>query len=250
MDELKHWTTDSSRFLEGLSSVQSLSRIRLFATPWTAARLPVHHQLPELAQTRVHGVGDATQPSHPKRPYSCQKLSSPTHLPQHVFHSLTTIRLGKKEQASGWGNGAGWQGCLWGKVHGFSACFTRACMKANKENPEGSSLYKRKGYLEKRSTRVSPDVPEEITFLLYHSGAVWHRTEPSEVQSKTALEVTKPAHPSWTPGQLSLALGKTDGSRTSRNCSDRNSHQPPGKLNTDLTRGLSKEKGFSGSEAV
>ena len=45
-------------------------------------------------------------------------------------------------------------------------------MKANKENPEGSSLYKRKGYLEKRSTRVSPDVPEEITFLLYHSGAV------------------------------------------------------------------------------
>ena len=27
--------------------------------------LPVHHQLPELTQTHVHGVGDATQPSHP-----------------------------------------------------------------------------------------------------------------------------------------------------------------------------------------
>ena len=27
--------------------------------------LPVHHQLPELAQTHVHGVGDAIQPSHP-----------------------------------------------------------------------------------------------------------------------------------------------------------------------------------------
>ena len=27
--------------------------------------LPVHHQLPELAQTHVHWVGDATQPSHP-----------------------------------------------------------------------------------------------------------------------------------------------------------------------------------------
>ena len=26
---------------------------------------PVHHQLPELAQTHVHRVGDATQPSHP-----------------------------------------------------------------------------------------------------------------------------------------------------------------------------------------
>ena len=26
---------------------------------------PVHHQLPELTQTHVHGVGDAIQPSHP-----------------------------------------------------------------------------------------------------------------------------------------------------------------------------------------
>ena len=32
--------------------------------------LPVHHQLPELTQTHVHWVGDATQPSHP--------LSSPS----------------------------------------------------------------------------------------------------------------------------------------------------------------------------
>jgi len=32
--------------------------------------LPVHHQLPELAQTHVHWVGDAIQPSHP--------LSSPS----------------------------------------------------------------------------------------------------------------------------------------------------------------------------
>ena len=26
---------------------------------------PVHHRLPELAQTHVHRVGDATQPPHP-----------------------------------------------------------------------------------------------------------------------------------------------------------------------------------------
>ena len=26
---------------------------------------PVHHQIPELAQTHVHLVGDAIQPSHP-----------------------------------------------------------------------------------------------------------------------------------------------------------------------------------------
>ena len=35
----------------------------LFATPWPG--LPVHHQLPELAQTHVHRVCDAIQPSHP-----------------------------------------------------------------------------------------------------------------------------------------------------------------------------------------
>ena len=34
------------------------------------SRLPVHHQLPELAQTHVYWVGDAIQPSHP--------LSSPS----------------------------------------------------------------------------------------------------------------------------------------------------------------------------
>ena len=32
--------------------------------------LPVHHQLPEFTQTRIHQVGDAIQPSHP--------LSSPS----------------------------------------------------------------------------------------------------------------------------------------------------------------------------
>ena len=54
------------------SSVQSLSHVRLLATPWTAARpgLPVHHQFPESTQTHVHRVGDDIQPSHP--------LSSPS----------------------------------------------------------------------------------------------------------------------------------------------------------------------------
>ena len=40
---------------------------------------PAHHQLPDIAQTHVHQVGDAIQPSHP--------LSSPSpptfNLPQH-----------------------------------------------------------------------------------------------------------------------------------------------------------------------
>ena len=56
-----------------VSLVQSLSRLWLCATPWTAA-----HQAPlsftvyllEFAQTHVHWVGDAIQSSHP--------LSSPS----------------------------------------------------------------------------------------------------------------------------------------------------------------------------
>ena len=48
-------------------SVQLLSRVQLFVTPWTAL-FPVHHRLLELAQTHVHwvsGIGDAIQQSHP-----------------------------------------------------------------------------------------------------------------------------------------------------------------------------------------
>ena len=32
---------------------------------WSIPGFPVHHQLPELAQTHVHWVSDAIQPSHP-----------------------------------------------------------------------------------------------------------------------------------------------------------------------------------------
>ena len=51
---------------KGSPSIQSLNRARLFATPWTAARqASLNHQLPELAQTHAHRVGDAVPPSHP-----------------------------------------------------------------------------------------------------------------------------------------------------------------------------------------
>ena len=39
--------------------------------------LPVHHQLPELAQTYVHRVSDAIQPSHPVVPFSSCMPSFP-----------------------------------------------------------------------------------------------------------------------------------------------------------------------------
>ena len=52
--------------------------------------LPVHHQLPKLAQTHVHRAGDAIQPSHP--------LSSPSppalNLSQHqVFSSESGLPI-------------------------------------------------------------------------------------------------------------------------------------------------------------
>ena len=45
------------------SSVQLLSCV---AMNCNMPGFPVHHQLPELAQTHVHRVGDAIQPSHPQ----------------------------------------------------------------------------------------------------------------------------------------------------------------------------------------
>ena len=46
-------------------SVQSLSRVRLFATPWLHhTRLPYPSPTPKIAQTHVHWVSDAIQPSH------------------------------------------------------------------------------------------------------------------------------------------------------------------------------------------
>ena len=47
--------------LNQFSSVQVLIHVQLLATPG----FPVHHQLPEPAQTHVHRVGDVIQPSQP-----------------------------------------------------------------------------------------------------------------------------------------------------------------------------------------
>ena len=44
--------------------VWSLSPAQLFSTPWTV----LLRYLPEFAQTQVHWVSDAIQPSHPLLP--------------------------------------------------------------------------------------------------------------------------------------------------------------------------------------
>ena len=57
---------DHLQFCSVVQSCPTLFDPMDYSTPG----FPVHHQLPELAQTHVHQVGDAIQPSHP--------LSSPS----------------------------------------------------------------------------------------------------------------------------------------------------------------------------
>ena len=73
------------------SSVQSLSHVRL-CDPMDCSTpgFPVHHQLPELAQTHAHRVSETIQPSH--------TLSSPSfpalNLSQHYgLSSESALRI-------------------------------------------------------------------------------------------------------------------------------------------------------------
>ena len=73
------------------SSVQLFSHVRL-CDPMDCSTpgFPVHHQLLETAQTHIHCVGDAIQPSHP--------LSSPSpptfNLSQHrVFSNESALHI-------------------------------------------------------------------------------------------------------------------------------------------------------------
>ena len=75
------------------SSVQSLSFVRLCDTMnRSTPGLPVHHQLPEFTQTRVHRVSDAIQPSHPR---SCPSLLLlPLNPPSiRVFSNKSTLHM-------------------------------------------------------------------------------------------------------------------------------------------------------------
>ena len=46
---------------------------------WSMPGFPVLHHLPEFAQTHVHWVGDAIQPSHPQSPSSSPDFSLSQH---------------------------------------------------------------------------------------------------------------------------------------------------------------------------
>ena len=46
------------------SSVTQSCPTLCYPIDWSTSGLPVHHQLPEFTQIRIHWVGDAIQPSH------------------------------------------------------------------------------------------------------------------------------------------------------------------------------------------
>ena len=89
------------------SSVQSLSRVWLFVTPWTIARqasLSITNS--EFTQTHVHWVGDAIQPSHPlSSPSPALNLSHPQGLFQWVssLHQVDkTLEFQPQHQSFQW----------------------------------------------------------------------------------------------------------------------------------------------------
>ena len=64
--------------------------------------LPVHHQLPELAQTHVHPVSDAIQPSHPlsSSPPAFQSFPALVSFPMSQFFSSGDQSIGALASAS------------------------------------------------------------------------------------------------------------------------------------------------------
>ena len=58
-----------SSFLSCCCSVTQLCLTLFDPTDFSPPGFPVHHQLPELAQTHVPWVGDIIQPSHPILPF-------------------------------------------------------------------------------------------------------------------------------------------------------------------------------------
>ena len=72
--------------IESVSSVTQLCPTRCNSMDCSTPGFPVHHQLPDLAQTHVHRVSDAIQPSHP--------LSSPSldfSLSQHQINQIRSV---------------------------------------------------------------------------------------------------------------------------------------------------------------
>ena len=78
-------------------SVQSLSLVQLFVTPWTAACQASLFLLPQLPQTHVLWVGDAIQTSYPLSSSSLPAFNLSQH--QGLFHWVGSSHLVAKKES-------------------------------------------------------------------------------------------------------------------------------------------------------
>ena len=89
----------SVQFSSVAQSCPTLCNPMNFSTPG----FPVHHQLPKLAQTHVHWVSDAIQPSHPLSSTSPLAFNLSHHsgsLPESQFFALGGQSIGASTSAS------------------------------------------------------------------------------------------------------------------------------------------------------
>ena len=81
------------RFFPSLNSVTQLCPTLCSPVNCNTPGFPVHHQLRELAQTQVHWVGDAIQPSYPLMSPSppALSLSQHPHQSSYLVFSLSSF---------------------------------------------------------------------------------------------------------------------------------------------------------------
>ena len=101
----------------------------------TTSGFPVHHQLPELAQTHVHWVNDAIQPSHPLSSHSPPSFPASGSFPVSQFFALGDQSIGASPSASvlpmniqAW-SPLGWTGWISLQSKGLSRVFSNTTVQ-------------------------------------------------------------------------------------------------------------------------
>ena len=91
LNSFNHFSLSQPFWWLQFSSVQSLSRVQLFATPWTiACQASLSFSNSESTQTHVHFVDDAIQPSHPLLSPSPPALNLSQHHGSFQMSQLST----------------------------------------------------------------------------------------------------------------------------------------------------------------
>ena len=105
---------------------------------WSMPGFPVHHQLPELAQSHVHRISDVIQPSHPllsPSPPAFNLLPASGSFPMSQFFTLDGQSIGVSASASvlpmniqDWFS-LGWTGWISSQSKGLSRVFSNTTVQ-------------------------------------------------------------------------------------------------------------------------